>query len=67
MLVNAFNFCYIFVRELKLSCADVLFDLLGVASANNCRGHGSISQNPRNRDLTRWTPVFLTDFSQALY
>jgi hypothetical protein len=67
MRVNAFDLFHIFVRESKLDCADILFDLLCVAGANYCSGHGGIPQNPRNRYLTGRTTVFLTHLSQAFY
>src|SRR6266853_5271709 len=67
MRVNALDLFHIFVRESKLDCADILFDLLCVAGANDCSGHGRISQNPRNRYLTGRTTVFLSHCSQAFY
>src|SRR5262249_60195019 len=64
--VDAFNFRDVFTSQMKLSRADVLFDLLGTARADDSGGHCRIAQHPRDGDLARRPAMFLTDSSQAV-
>ena len=48
MRVNAFHLCHLFVRESKLDRADILFDLLFVAGANDCSGHGNFAESTQS-------------------
>jgi hypothetical protein len=48
---------------MKLNSADISFDLLGAARADDRAGYGRILKRPGNRDLSRRTSMTLTDFS----
>src|ERR1700720_3872319 len=50
---------------MKLNCAHVSFDLLGVASADNGAGHGWISKRPGDCYLPRRMSVAFADFAQT--
>ena len=65
MGLSSFDLRDFFVGKTKVGSADVSFNLLLVASADDGASYGGISQRPRDRDLSWRTSMLLTNFTQA--